>query len=157
MDESGGASSWRSNPFVHHQKIRLVDFWGFNEVLYLGKFCRRKKQRKKTKQSLGSSLRLIFPDVQRLPLIPGKVILVDITQQTEQYHYTWRKLCFCKYAISSCGGHKITISHIMKIFAYLRQYQHDGRKIRKQKVNFVPQMMKVFFFAHVDKTFSHSF
>ena len=58
---------------------------------------------------------------------------------------TWRKLCFCKYAISSCGGHKITISHIMKIFAYLRQYQHDGRKIRKQKVNFVPQMMKVFF------------
>ena len=40
----------------------------------------------------------------------------------------------------------------MKIFAYLRQYQHDGRKIRKQKVNFVPQMMKVVFFAHVDKT-----
>ena len=29
----------------------------------------------------------MFPDVQRLPLIPGKVALVDITQQTKQYHY----------------------------------------------------------------------
>ena len=28
VDESGGASSWRSNPFVHHQKIWFVDFWG---------------------------------------------------------------------------------------------------------------------------------
>ena len=50
------------------KKIRLVDFWGFNELLYLGRFCRRKKQKKKTQQSLESSLRLILPDVQRLPL-----------------------------------------------------------------------------------------
>ena len=29
VDESGGASPWNHNPFVHHQKIRFVDFWGF--------------------------------------------------------------------------------------------------------------------------------
>ena len=28
VDESGGASPWNPNPFVHHQKIWLVDFWG---------------------------------------------------------------------------------------------------------------------------------
>ena len=70
-------------------------------------------------------------------------------------HNVQRKLVFFVNMPFHRGGHKITISHIMKIFAYLRQYQHDGRKIRKQKVNFVPQMMKVFFFLPMWIKLSH--
>ena len=74
MDESGGASPENPNPFVHHQKIRFVDFGDFNELSVIWEVTRKNEKIRKTRSS-ESSLQLIFPNAQRLPLIPGKVLV----------------------------------------------------------------------------------